>query len=207
MLQQNCSLILASQSRVRRKILQDVGLKFDVIKPIFDEDGEKNSIALEPQKLAIYLAQQKALSISKINPNHYVIGSDQVCEFLGKEVFKSIDRSSAIFQLAKFNGQTHYQNNAVVIAKNNQIIFENLDISRLTMRNLLESEIESYVSYDKPWGCAGSYKYESMGKHLFANVSGDYYGILGLSIQSLLDFLHKKKLLQISKTFDTESNL
>ncbi len=65
------------------------------------------------------------------------------------------------------------------------------------MRKLSTQEIESYVASDQPWGCAGSYKYESLGKHLFEKISGDYYSVLGLAVQPLLNFLHQKKLLKI----------
>lgn len=59
------------------------------------------------------------------------------------------------------------------------------------------TEIENYVKIDRPWGCAGSYKYEALGKHLFEKISGDYYAILGLAIQPLLAFFHRKKLISI----------
>jgi septum formation protein len=66
------------------------------------------------------------------------------------------------------------------------------------MRKMTATEIESYVKIDQPWGCAGSYKYESLGKHLFEKISGDYYSVLGLAIQPLSAFLHRKKLISIS---------
>ncbi|NBV05616.1 MAG: septum formation protein Maf [Proteobacteria bacterium] len=193
----NCRLILASTSKIRKKILEEVGLKFEVMAPLFDEDLGKKKVKLAPQKLAIYLAKQKALSISEKFPGAYVIGSDQVCEFLGKEISKSKNATQAINQLKKFNGQNHFQNNAVVIALNGKIIFEKFSRVKLEMRKLSNAEIKSYVKHDQPWGCAGSYKYESLGKHLFVKISGDYYSVLGLAIQPILNFLHQKKLLKI----------
>ncbi len=195
-IKQNFNLILASQSQIRKKILQEAGFQFSVVKPDFDEDKEKQLVSLEPKDLALYLAKNKALSISKNNPNHYVIGSDQVCEFLGKEVFKSINLQDAITQLSSFNGSTHYQNNAIIIAKNNKVLFTNSARAKLTMRNLSKNEIKSYVEFDQSWGCAGSYKYESMGKHLFLDVEGDYFGILGLPIQPILKFFYREGLLE-----------
>lgn len=198
MLIQNFDLILASNSSIRKTILADVGLKFNVISPTFDEDGCKGKFDFKPQDLALYLAKQKALSISKQYLNSYIIGSDQVCEFEGREVFKSNNFDEAVSQLKSFSGKTHIQNNAAVIAYNNKIIFENITLSKLTLRELSNEEIIKYVELDKSWGCAGSYKYESMAKHLFSKVEGDYYGILGLSIQPILSFLYDKKLLKIA---------
>ena len=69
---------------------------------------------------------------------------------------------------------------------------------KLKMRKISANDIQSYVNADKPWGCAGSYKYESLGKHLFEKISGDYYSILGLNLQPLLCFLHRKKYINIT---------
>ena len=192
-----CRLILASTSKIRKKILEEVGLKFEVMAPLFDEDTGKKKVKLSPQKLAVYLAQQKALSISEKFRDAYVIGSDQVCEFEGKEISKSNNDSEALNQLKKFNGKIHFQNNAVAVALNGKIIFNKFSRVKLTMRKMSLQEITSYVKHDQPWGCAGSYKYESLGKHLFEKISGDYYSVLGLAIQPLLNFLHQKKLLKI----------
>jgi septum formation protein len=193
----NCHLILASTSKIRKKILEEVGLKFEVMAPLFDEDAGKKKVKLSPQKLAVYLAEQKALSISEKFPDAYVIGSDQVCEFEEKEISKSNNAVEALSQLKKINGKIHYQNNAVAVALNGKIIFKKFSRVKLTMRKMAISEIESYVNCDQPWGCAGSYKYESLGKHLFEKISGDYYSVLGLAIQPLLNFFHQKKLLKI----------
>lgn len=194
-------IILASSSRVRKQILNEVCLKFEVISPICDEEELKQEFCKNKnykiKDLAIFLASKKALSVSEKYPTSYVIGSDQVCEFEGKEISKSNNEQEAIFQLSKFIKKTHTQNNATVIAFNGKIIFKNYSKSTLTMQNLTLQQIESYVKYDKPWGCAGSYKYESMGKHLFTKVTGDYYSILGLAIQPLLEFFHKKQIIQI----------
>lgn len=193
----NCRLILASTSKIRKKILEEVALKFEVVAPLFDEDNSKKNLKLAPQKLAMYLAEQKALSISDTLPDAYVIGSDQVCEFEEKEISKSNNAAEALKQLKKFNGKIHFQNNAVVVAFNGKIIFRKFSRVKMEMRQMTNSEIESYVATDQPWGCAGSYKYESLGKHLFSRISGDYYSVLGLAIQPLITFLHSKKLISI----------
>ena len=197
MLVQTKKLIWASTSKIRKKILEDVGLKFEIVAPLFDEEKNKKNFAkLSPKKLAITFAEKKALSISERHPELYVIGSDQVCEFEEKEISKPKNLSEASKQLKKFNGKIHFQNNAVVVAFNGKIIFRNFSSVKLKMRKMSAKEIESYVKSDEPVGCAGSYKYESLGKHLFEKVSGDYYSVLGLAIQPLLAFFHAKKIIK-----------
>ena len=198
LIRHNCQLILASTSKIRQKILEESGLQFKAVAPLFDEDESKKTLNLPPQELAIFLAEQKALSISENFPDAYIIGSDQVCEFAGNEVSKSKNADEAIRQLKKFNGQEHSQNNAVIIVRNGEVVFKSFASVKLQMRDMSDQEIENYVEFDQPWGCAGSYKYESLGKHLFEKVSGDYYSVLGLAIQPLIAYLHRQKLILIA---------
>lgn len=189
-------IILASTSKIRNQLLQDHNFDFQAIKPFFDEDNSKaNFKDLSPKQLAVELAKNKALSVSEKFQDCYVIGADQVCEFEGQEISKSKNRQEAIAQLLKFSGKEHFQNNGCVVAKNSQIIFENFSFAKLTMHNLELSSIEKYVDCDQSWNCAGSYKYEGRGKFLFSKVEGDYFTILGMSIQPLISFFYNQKVI------------
>ncbi len=198
-LKQNKKIILASSSSVRKQILNDVGLEFEAISPNFDEEtAKKNNPHLSIKNLALFLAKGKALSISALHKNCLIIGSDQICEFENKAIDKSNNQDEAIKQLNTFNGKVHFQNNAVVVAYNNKIIFKKFSRVKLKMRKITHEQILSYVNSDQPWGCAGSYKYESLGKHIFEKINGDYYSILGLNLQPLLNFLHKRNFIKIN---------
>lgn len=192
----NFPIILASSSYIRKKILESVGLKFEIITPFYDEDEEKKSLNINsPAKLAVYLASQKALSVSQKHPTSYVIGADQVCEINDHIIHKSSNKKEAVEQLSRLNNQIHTQNNGLVIAYNHKIIFKKFSKVTLKMRNLTPQDIQKYVDHDESFGCAGSYKYEEMGKHLFAEIKGDYYAILGLNVQPLLNFFHSNKII------------
>lgn len=198
LIKSNAKIILASTSQIRKQILQSHGISFEAQKPIFDEDSQKHNYHhLQPQNLALELAIQKALSLSVNFGDAYVIGADQVCEFNGQEISKSQNRQQAITQLSKFSGNIHYQNNAVVVAKGAKIIFTNFSKVKLKMRNLTLQQISDYVDWDQSWGCAGSYKYEALGKHLFDEVDGNYFAVLGLNIQPLISFLHQQNIINI----------
>ena len=60
------------------------------------------------------------------------------------------------------------------------------DISSLTMKKLSKEELISYIEKDKPYSCAGSYKYESYGADLFSEVKGSKFSILGLALKPLM---------------------
>ncbi len=194
----NCKIILASSSKIRAKIMEDAGLEFKVEHPDFDEEiFKKDHPDLKVADLALELARNKALSISKSHKDSLVIGCDQICEVNGEKLDKSKDENDAIRQLMILSGKKHYQNNGVVIAKNGEIIFENLTKVELVMHELTKEQIISYVKKDQPIGCAGSYKYESLAKVLFSRVSGDHFSILGINIQQIISFLFKNNFIEL----------
>ena len=197
-IKQNCYIILASGSVARKKILSDLGLDFKIISPNFDEEKAKPKIKhLTIKEQAIYLAQQKALSVSVLHPNALVIGSDQICELEGLAIDKSKNRSDAIKQIKMLQGKNHIQNNAVCLYQDTKLLFKNFSTAKLTIRNLSDKEIANYVDLDKSWGCAGSYKFESYGRHLFSKVEGSDHSIIGMNILPLLNFFHQHKLISL----------
>ena len=202
----NLPVVLASSSAVRKKILSESFIPFIVDIPEFDEEQAKqklvqkftNNTKINIKKIALELAIGKAKSLSKKYPNQLIIGSDQICEFNSTILNKSQNAEQAIHQLQMMQDNLHLQNNATAIICNNQVIFKHLSVAKMWLRHLPMQEIEQYVALDQPWGCAGSYKYESLGKHLFKKVEGDYYSILGLAIQPIIAFLYQQKLLNFN---------
>jgi septum formation protein len=197
-LQQNCRIILASTSEVRKKILQECHLKFEVVAPFFNEEEAKKDLGLlSIKQRAMFLAKNKALSVSK-DPKYkdcYVIGSDQICQFGDLELEKSKDHKESFQYLKQLSNNTHYQNNAVYVYKNAKLVFKKFSKVKLKMRQLLDAEIEAYISLDNSFNSAGGYKFESLGKHLFVEVNGDQYSIMGLNAIALLNFLHQNLLI------------
>jgi septum formation protein len=195
---QNIHLILASASPVRKKMLAAMKLDFEVIKPDFDEEAAQKTIGhLTIRDQAIYLAKHKALSISVKFPKSLVIGSDQICQLNKKALWKSTTPDQAISQLKKLSAKSHYQNNATVLYQGNKALLTHFERAKLKMRKLNAEEIIAYVNTDQSWNCAGSYKIESLGKHLFAEIKGNQDCILGLALQPLLNFLHSNNFISL----------
>ena len=194
----NNKIILASTSKIRKKILKDLGFKFKTISPSFDEEKAKKTITkLSVAKQTLFLAKGKGLDISKVKKDALVIGSDQICQLGDEIISKPKNKNEAIYQLKKLNGKIHYQNNAVSVCQNGKEIFSCAQKAKIKMRILSESDIKAYVNLDNPVGCAGSYKIESFGRHLFKEIQGDVSAISGIAIQPLLDFLHQNNFIKI----------
>ncbi len=184
-------IILASASPIRKLMLEKVGIAFSVHPANIDEDVLKSK-DLPPEKLSQMLAEQKAMVVSNDYPDHLVIGSDQVCALQQILVNKSSSEPEAHASLMQLQGNSHHQHSGAALVYNNTILWSGYESAALTMRPLSADEIDAYIAHDNPIGCAGSYKYESLGKHQFSSVNGPTDAILGLPLQPLLAFMHRE---------------
>lgn len=191
MLQHSAPIILASGSVIRQQMLKAAGLHFSVEPSGVDEDALKATVNHLPvAEQALALARAKTLSVSIAHPNAYTVGADQMCELNGTIFDKPGSYAKAEAQLAQLAGHTHTQNSGIVLARGDEIIWEHSYAATLTMRPLTAGEIKAYVAADAPLAACGSYKFESLGRHLFSHVEGDQDVIKGLPLLPLLVQLH-----------------
>lgn len=191
MLIQHAPIILASGSVIRQQMLKQVGLNFSVEPSGVDEDAIKATVTHLPvTEQALALAHAKALEVAIGHPDAYTIAADQMCELDGYIFDKPGSYARAEEQLAALAGHTHTQNCGVVLARGEDIIWQHDYTASLTMRPLTPEEIHAYVAADAPLSSCGSYKFESLGRHLFAYVEGDQDVIKGLPLLPLLQQLH-----------------
>ena len=84
-------LILASQSRARQTLLAGAGIGFEAVAAEIDERAVQEASGLSiPGDIAALLAREKALSVSRRRPGHFVIGADQTLA-LGTRLFAKPD--------------------------------------------------------------------------------------------------------------------
>jgi septum formation protein len=193
-------LILASQSRARRMLLQNAGLDFEPVPADIDEREVQQTSGLSaPDEIASLLAREKARFVSSQKPGRYVIGADQTLA-LGERLFsKPAGRDQAAEQLRALAGNTHELHSAVAVARDGEILFADISVARMTMRRLGAAEIDAYL--DQAGGAVttsvGAYQLEGLGVHLFERIEGDHFTILGLPLLSLLAFLRSERLLAV----------
>jgi septum formation protein len=196
---QQAPLILASGSSIRQQMLKAVGLTFSVVPSGVEEDTIKTAMRDAPiPHLAAALARAKTLAVSKNHPDALTLGADQICVHGGMALSKPISYDRAEAQLATLSGSTHHQHCAMTLARGDQVLWEFHDVATLTMRDLSAAEIHAYVAADAPLQSCGAYKFEGLGRHLFARVEGDHDVIQGLAIVPLLAQLHAMGMIQLS---------
>lgn len=193
-------LILASGSSIRQSMLRGVGLTFSVVPSGVDEDIIKQQLKDAPiAERALALAKAKAMYVSKDYPNHLTIGADQMCALDGEVIDKPGSYPNAEAQLARLSGCTHQQVSAVVLTRGEELVWSHVGTARLTMRALTPEEISAYVADDAPLQSCGAYKFESLGRHLFAAIEGDNDTIQGLPLIPLLAELHRLGAISLSQ--------
>jgi septum formation protein len=193
-------LILASQSRARQALLTQAAIDFKAVPAELDERALQQTSGLSaPGEIAAHLARAKALAVSSRQPGGYVIGADQTLA-LGTRLFsKPAGRAQAAEQLRALAGRSHELHSAVAVARDREILFEEVATARMTMRRLGEAEIETYLDQagEVVSTSVGAYQLEGLGVHLFERIEGDHFTILGLPLLPLLAFLRSERLLGV----------
>lgn len=185
------TIVLASGSPFRRKMLEDAGLVFEAEKPEIDERAVEAAVegsGVTPEDLALILAEAKALDISQNRPGALVIGTDQTLS-LGDEVLhKPRDMEEARRRLLALSGKTHQLNSAVVLMRDGDVIWSHVGVARLTMRDLEPGFVGRHLSRvgDRALSSVGAYQIEGEGIQLFQKIEGDHFTIVGMPLLPLL---------------------
>lgn len=189
------SLVLASASLSRRRMLEAAGLVFEVDPPRTDEEAAKASLraaGMQPRDQADALAELKALSVSRRRPE-FVIGADQMLAVDGDVLDKPRDMTEARSHLQRLRGKTHELLTAAVVAREGAIIWRHIDTPRLKMRAFTDGFAEDYLEQvgERALASVGAYQLEGLGAQLFERVDGDFFSVLGLPLLPLLAFLRE----------------
>lgn len=190
-------VILASTSSARRSLLAAAGLSHTALSPGVDETAAKIALLADgasPAQVAEALARQKAIAISRLHPEAFVIGADQTLDLDGQLFDKAETPSAARARLALLRGRTHLLHSAVAVAMGGQTVWAQSPSARLTMRDFSDAFLDEWLSRqgDSVLGSVGCYRLEDEGIQLFSAVEGDYFTILGLPLVGLLAFFREQ---------------
>ena len=185
----NTLLVLASSSPYRHELLRRLKLPFVSSSPAIDETPKPGEAAGE---LAQRLAAEKARALRTAYPNHLIIGCDQVAEGPDKSPLgKPGNMENACHQLARCSGKniTFYTGLSLFHSGQDRQL-TTLETYEAHFRQLDAATIERYVTLEKPFDCAGSFRMEGMGIALFERLHGrDPNTLIGLPLIALVDAL------------------
>ena len=188
-------IILASKSKVRKKILEENGISCLVKPSNVDEDLVKKSLLKEgatPDIIAKNLAELKANKISQKTNEEMVLGADSIIELNETIISKPSNRQEALKILQRLNGKKHHLISAVCISKNGSMIWNYTDKAALTMKEMTIEELKTYLSKikDEALYAYNVYQIEGEGRSLFSKIEGDEDTIMGLPIKQIKNYLN-----------------
>ncbi len=191
-------IILASKSKIRKKILDKNNITNQVKPSNVDEDMVKESLLKEkssPENISKSLAELKANKISQKENDFLVLGADSVIDLNGELISKPKDRQEAMHILQKLNGKKHHLISSVCISKNGSMVWNYTDKAILTMKNMTNKDLKNYLSKisDEALYAYNVYQIEGGGKNLFSNIEGDENTIMGLPIKEIKEYLNNYK--------------
>ena len=189
------NIILASKSEVRKKILSDHGINCEVIPAKVDEEMVKESLLkakATPELVSKNLAELKANKVSERKYDDLVLGADSVIDLDGKLISKPTNRDEAFKILQKLNGQKHQLISSVCISKNGSMIWNHTDKASLTMKQMNDEELKTYLTKikDEKLYAYNVYQIEAEGRSLFSKIEGDENTIMGLPVKQIKEYLN-----------------
>ena len=180
-------LVLASSSRYRKALLERLHLEFEVDVPNIDESRCADE---SPTDLVRRLARDKARTVADRHDSALIVGSDQVA-VLGDDVLgKPGNFDKNVNQLSKLaSREVRFLIGLCLI--NSETGHEQLDVVPFDVefKPLTRDQIESYVSREQPYDCAGGFRSEGLGIALFNSMSGDPTALVGLPLIALVKML------------------
>lgn len=182
-------LLLASSSVYRRQLLQQLGIPFDYAAPNIDETQLQDET---PQDYVKRLAIAKAQALRQQFPMHWIIGSDQCCVVNGQITGKPLTVERAIAQLSLCNGRSVEFFTGLSLLSPEGEVLSLVEPFTVHFRELTLEEITRYIEREQPLDCAGSFKVEGLGIHLFKQLQGrDPNALIGLPLIGLLDLMRE----------------
>ena len=180
------SVVLASASPSRKRLLESCGISAEVIISGVDEEDPKLT-ALAPREMVIALAILKAHTIKeKVGNEHLIIGCDSTFEFNGKSFGKPLTEELAIARCKELRGNFGLLHTGHCIIDTKQgIEISDVSTSKVFFADMTDAEISGYVASGEPLNVAGGFTLDGLSAPFISRIEGDPSGIIGLSLPLL----------------------
>ena len=182
-------IYLASQSPRRRQLLEQLGVRYELLLPDADEDPEALEAVLKNEAPASYVKRVTALKLDaalvrlerRKLPTAPVLCSDTTVT-LNRTIYgKPENDKDAERMLSELAGTTHRVLTAVAVQSGRQR-FQALSTSHVRFDAMTATQIRAYVATGEPMGKAGAYAIQGRVAQHISHISGSYSGIMGLPL-------------------------
>jgi septum formation protein len=178
-------VILASASPRRRELMTLIGIPHEVRPADIDETYLPGEV---PRDHALRLAREKAQAV--VDQDAVVVGSDTIVVVDGDVLGKPRDEIDAARMLARLSGRSHTVITAVAVSWKGKVVAdaESVDV---TFHQLTYGQISAYIATREPMDKAGAYGIQGYGATIVARVDGDYFAVMGLPLQRMVQLMRE----------------
>lgn len=193
-------IYLASKSPRRRQLLEQIGVRYELLLPDAGEEGDATEAleaVLKNEAPAAYVRRITGLkldaAVARLKrrrlPAAPVLCSDTTVA-LGRTIYgKPEDARDAARMLHELAGATHRVLTALAVQRGRRR-FEALGISRVSLEAMTAAQIRAYVATGEPMGKAGAYAIQGRVAMHISRINGSYSGIMGLPLRETAALLH-----------------
>ena len=181
---------LASQSPRRRQLLEQLGVRYELLLPNATEDAEALEVVLKNEAPAAYVKRVTNLKLDaavarlkrqQLQPAPILCSDTTVA--LGRIIYgKPNDARDAKRMLADLSGKSHRVLTAVAVQSGRKR-FDALSTSKVTFDEMTQKQISAYVATGEPLGKAGAYAVQGRAALYITKIDGSYSGIMGLPMR------------------------
>jgi len=186
-------IILASASPRRKELLEQIGIRFEVIE---SETNENILLYNSPYEGVKILAYEKAKKVSdNIHEAAIIIGADTMIAFKGKLLGKPGNHELAFNNLKELQGNKHtvYTGVCIIVKEEDGTSSEYslVDDTDVYMRKMEDEEIKTYLNAEEHCDKAGGYAIQGKGALIIEKIDGDYNNVVGLPLTAVYMLLKK----------------
>jgi septum formation protein len=179
-------IVLASQSKSRRRLLEDAGLKPTIIVSNVDEETDFFN-AMSPEDMVIALAISKAHTVREmIDYPAIIIGCDSTFDVDGVSFGKPGSPEVAVERAKKISGRTGLLHTGhCIIDTDRGVEISDRVTTKVTFTEMSDEEIDDYVASEEPLHVAGGFTLDGFGSPFIPVIEGDYTNVVGISMPFL----------------------
>ena len=183
-------IYLASQSPRRRQLLEQLGVRYELLLPDEHEDAEALEVVLRNEAPAAYVKRVTGLKLdaavarmkARLLKPAPILCSDTTVA-LGRTIYgKPEDVKDAKRMLNELSGRTHRVLTAVAVQSPRKR-FDAVSTSKVTFELMTRQQISAYATTGEPMGKAGAYAVQGRAALYITRIDGSYSGIMGLPIR------------------------
>ena len=172
--------ILASASPRRRRLLERIGMQFEVDISHVDEHVPEDA---KPAELVEDLALLKARDVAARHPEALTLGADTIVVLEDAILGKPSSPAEAAAMLRRLSNNTHVVYTGIALVSSHRTVTAH-EATRVTFSEMTEDEIHAYIASGSPLDKAGAYGIQDDRGALFVRrIEGDYYNVVGLPLQ------------------------